>query len=99
MVRDSLLVNNMKYQLIGYPLNYSFSPFIHKSFNSDIDYSIKVLEEKDLDEFFQKKEFSGLNVTIPYKEKVIKQIAEEYKNVIPQKVYEAMYKYEVEITD
>ena len=34
-----------------------------------------------------------------YKEKVIKQIAEEYKNVIPQKVYEAMYKYEVEITD
>lgn len=70
------MVINMKYYLIGYPLNYSHSPFIHKSFNSEIDYSIKVLEEKDLDEFFQKKEFSGLNVTIPYKEKVIKYLDE-----------------------
>lgn len=33
------------------------------------------------------------------KEKVIKQIAEEYKDRIPNKLYEAMRKYEVEITD
>lgn len=34
-----------------------------------------------------------------YKEKLIKQIAEEYKNKIPDKLYEAMRTYIVEITD
>lgn len=35
----------------------------------------------------------------PHKEQLIKEIADEYKGKIPQKLYEAMYKYEVEITD
>lgn len=34
-----------------------------------------------------------------YKEDYIKKVAEEYKNVIPSKLYEAMLKYEVEIND
>lgn len=34
-----------------------------------------------------------------YKEKEIKRIADEYKNKIPQKLYDALYAYEVEITD
>lgn len=34
-----------------------------------------------------------------YKEKYIKEVAEHYKDKIPKKLYEAMYKYEVEITD
>lgn len=33
------------------------------------------------------------------KEKYIKQVADEYKDLIPQKLYEAMYNYEVEIND
>lgn len=33
------------------------------------------------------------------KEKYIKEVADEYKDKIPQKLYEAMYSYEVEITD
>lgn len=33
------------------------------------------------------------------KEQYIKQVADEYKDRIPQKLYEAMYRYEVEITD
>ena len=36
------------------------------------------------------------------KEKIIKQVADEYKLKypnFPQKLYDAMYKYEVEITD
>ena len=33
------------------------------------------------------------------KEKEIKKVADEYKDDIPQKLYEAMYSYEVEITD
>ena len=34
-----------------------------------------------------------------FKEKHIKEVADEYKDKIPQKLYEAMYKYEVEIND
>ena len=33
------------------------------------------------------------------KEKIIKQVADEYKNLIPIELYEAMYRYEVEIDD
>ena len=34
-----------------------------------------------------------------FKEQYIKEVAEEYKNVIPQKLYEAMLRYEIEIDD
>lgn len=34
-----------------------------------------------------------------YKENQIKQVADEYKDLIPERLYNAMYKYEVEITD
>lgn len=34
-----------------------------------------------------------------FKENYIKQVADEYKDLIPQKLYEAMYNYEVEIND
>jgi hypothetical protein len=34
-----------------------------------------------------------------FKEKVIKQVAEDYKEKIPNKLYEALMKYQVEITD
>ena len=34
-----------------------------------------------------------------FKENYIKQVADEYKDKIPKKLYEAMYRYEVEITD
>ena len=34
-----------------------------------------------------------------YKEKYIKEVADHYKNQIPEKLYYALYNYEVEITD
>ena len=34
-----------------------------------------------------------------FKEKYIKEVADEYKDLIPMKLYEAMYKYKVEIND
>ena len=34
-----------------------------------------------------------------FKENYIKEVADEYKDRIPQMLYEAMYRYEVEITD
>lgn len=34
-----------------------------------------------------------------FKENYIKQVADEYKNLIPKELYDAMYKWEVEIND
>lgn len=33
------------------------------------------------------------------KEKYIKKVADKYKNIIPRKLYNAMYQYKVEVTD
>jgi hypothetical protein len=34
-----------------------------------------------------------------FKENYVKQVADEYKDLIPKKLYDAMYKYKVEIND
>ncbi|MNG05095.1 AP2 domain protein [compost metagenome] len=41
----------------------------------------------------------SFNAYKTYKESVIKQVANEYKDKIPLKLYEALMRYEVEITD
>ena len=43
--------------------------------------------------------FQAFTIYKNFKEKYIKQIADEYKNLIPKKLYVALYKYEVEIND
>ena len=43
--------------------------------------------------------FHAFYVYKQFKENYIKQVADEYKDLIPTKLYEAMYKYEVEIND
>ena len=51
--------------------------------------------------------YLGLYITIEqafsayknFKENYIKEVADEYKDRIPQKLYDAMYRYEVEIDD
>ncbi|MFH1359917.1 MAG: shikimate dehydrogenase [Candidatus Omnitrophota bacterium] len=68
------------YGLIGNPVVHSLSPVIHniafKELNVDAVYELFPLEEHELGDFFTRlKEKSscifGLNVTVPYKEKVI----------------------------
>lgn len=44
-------------------------------------------------------ELSAFQTYKKYKENLIKQIADEYKNKIPEKLYNAMYTYEVDVTD
>lgn len=65
------------YGLIGYPVAHSFSPlmqnaaFKHLSINAE--YKLFPLQEKELPEFFKalkKNNICGLNVTVPYKQKV-----------------------------
>lgn len=56
----------MKYGLIGEHLSYSFSKEIHELIDGEL-YELKEIEKKDLISFFDKREFKGINVTIPYK--------------------------------
>ena len=43
--------------------------------------------------------FQAFTIYKNFKEKYIKQVADEYKGLIPEKLYNAMYNYEVEIND
>ena len=61
----------MKYGLIGEKLTHSFSKEIHNLLGG-YDYELCELKENELDTFFKKKDFCGINVTIPYKTSVIK---------------------------
>lgn len=60
----------MKYGLIGEKLGHSFSKEIHNKL-FDYDYELKEIPKDEFDSFFKKKDFKAINVTIPYKEKVI----------------------------
>ncbi len=60
----------MKYGLIGEKLSHSFSKEIHESL-ADYKYEIRELTPDDVAPFLEAREFEGINVTIPYKEKVI----------------------------
>lgn len=59
-----------KYGCIGKKLTHSFSKEIHQRL-ADYDYELIELTEDGIDEFFTKKDFSAINVTIPYKQTVI----------------------------
>lgn len=60
----------MRYGLLGEKLKHSFSPQIHNAFGIE-DYILKEVPRDELDAFMAGKDFTALNVTIPYKEAVI----------------------------
>ena len=60
----------MKYGLIGEKLGHSFSKIIHEKI-ADYTYELKEISKENLDSFMREKDFSCINVTIPYKEDVI----------------------------
>lgn len=60
----------MQYGCIGEKLGHSFSAQIHAMLNSH-PYELRELAREDLPDFLQKKDFRGINVTIPYKQAVI----------------------------
>ena len=65
----------MKYGLIGEHLPHSFSKEIHAKIAS-YEYELHELSKDQLAGFMQKHDFSGINVTIPYKEAVIPFLSE-----------------------
>ncbi len=60
----------MKYGLIGERLSHSFSKEIHEALGG-YEYEIREIERDALDAFMRKRDFTAINVTIPYKEAVI----------------------------
>ena len=59
-----------KYGCIGKKLTHSFSKEIHAKL-ADYEYELIELSEDEIADFFDKKDFSAINVTIPYKQTVI----------------------------
>ena len=60
----------MKYGLIGEKLGHSFSVPIHERLTGEA-YALREIAPGDLGEFMRRKEFRGINVTIPYKQAVM----------------------------
>lgn len=60
----------MEYGLIGGKLGHSFSKEIHESIAS-YKYELLELNQDEFNTFMENKDFKAINVTIPYKEKVI----------------------------
>ena len=68
-----------KFGIIGNPVNHSLSPVLHnywfKKYKIDANYSIvETTDENDLPDIIQKiknKSLSGLNITLPYKQKIV----------------------------
>tara|TARA_B100001564_G_scaffold350544_1_gene355148 strand:+ start:217 stop:1038 length:822 start_codon:yes stop_codon:yes gene_type:complete len=67
--------------IIGNPIKHSLSPVLHnywfKKYNIDANYTIIETNEKDLPEIIKKLKngsFSGFNVTLPFKQKIINYI-------------------------
>lgn len=65
----------MQYGLIGEKLSHSFSKEIHESLES-YTYELCEIARENLANFLQKREFSAINVTIPYKKEVIPHLDE-----------------------
>ena len=59
------------YGLIGSPLGHSYSHHIHEMFGL-YEFSLMPMNEREFKKFIRKRDFSGLCITIPYKQKVMK---------------------------
>lgn len=60
----------MKYGCIGEHLKHSFSKEIHAKI-ADYEYELCEIPKCELDEFMTRRDFTAINVTIPYKERVL----------------------------
>ncbi|MBQ3847814.1 MAG: hypothetical protein II748_03055 [Clostridia bacterium] len=60
----------MRYGVVAEKLGHSFSPEIHAMIG-DYDYELCELSRADFTRFMEKRDFLGINVTIPYKQDVI----------------------------
>lgn len=60
----------MKYGLIGERLGHSFSKDIHSRLGG-YEYELREIKQDKLDAFMRERDFLGINVTLPYKQRVM----------------------------
>ena len=67
-----------KFAIIGNPISHSLSPILHnywfKKYNIDAEYILMNVKEKELENVTKKirsNELNGINITLPYKQKII----------------------------
>ena len=70
-----------KFGIIGNPIKHSLSPVLHNywfnKYNIDASYSLIDIEESDITKIIKKiksKELNGINITLPYKQKIVPHI-------------------------
>lgn len=84
-----------------YPIGVHYHK-VKKRLEVDCSFFNKNTNKKDkiyLGAFPLNRPFQAFTCYKNFKEKYIKQVADEYKDFIPEKLYNALYKYEVEIND
>mgnify|MGYP001396907378 FL=1 len=66
------------YAIVGSPINHSLSPILHEywfsKYNIEASYELLETEESKLDKItdrIRNRELAGVNVTLPYKQKII----------------------------
>ena len=71
-------MNKKLFAIIGNPIAHSLSPDLHnywfKKYNINAEYSLINVDEKNLEDVIKRirnKEIEGINVTLPYKQKII----------------------------
>ena len=71
-------MNKKIYSIIGSPLSHSLSPTLHnywfKKYDINAEYKILEISENEIEQTLKKiknKEIVGINITLPYKQKVI----------------------------
>lgn len=69
------------YYLIGKKIGYSYSPYIHKKLGS---YNYEIKEMNNISSFLNTKEFKGINITMPFKEEVIKYL--DYQDPVVEEI-------------
>ncbi|MBQ4381807.1 MAG: shikimate kinase [Oscillospiraceae bacterium] len=65
----------MQFGLLGRRLGHSYSPEIHRALGAE-SYSLIELEPEDVAGFLERRQFQGINVTIPYKMAVMEHLDE-----------------------
>ena len=94
-------INNLFLKKQNYRGEYPIGVYLHKKSNKYVAQCN--IEEKGKEKRVWLGEYKTIEEAFysykMFKENYIKQVADEYKNLIPQKLYEALYKYEVEIND
>ena len=70
-----------KFGIIGNPIKHSLSPVLHNywfnKYNIDAKYSIIDVKENEIESLVQKiknKELAGINITLPYKQKIVSHV-------------------------